>query len=141
MEYEYVRISENSFGSLRRLHVSYKDEIGESLPGEEELDRLRQAMEEEQILFYGCMADGELAACCSVTPTFSSFDYRRGGILEDFYIMPEHRYRGIARALIRFAYRESGVSTLTVGCADCDMEMYRAIGFGIHLGNMLAYQG
>jgi hypothetical protein len=26
-----------------------------------------------------------------------------------------------------------------VGCADCDVEMYKALGFCIPLGNMLAY--
>jgi len=26
-----------------------------------------------------------------------------------------------------------------VGCADCDLQMYKAIGFGIPLGNMLAF--
>jgi len=28
---------------------------------------------------------------------------------------------------------------LTVGCADCDVEMYRSLGFDIPLGNMLAF--
>ena len=28
---------------------------------------------------------------------------------------------------------------MTVGCADCDEAMYRALGFDVKLGNMLAY--
>ena len=28
---------------------------------------------------------------------------------------------------------------MTVGCADCDEAMYKALGFGIRLGNMFAY--
>ena len=31
------------------------------------------------------------------------------------------------------------VGSLSVGCADCDLEMYKSIGFRIPLGNMLAY--
>ena len=138
---DYVRIGESLFESLKQLHANYKEEIGEDAPGEAEFDRLLCAMNAEQILFYGCVEDGMLVACCSVAPVFSSFDYRRGGVLEDFYILPDYRHRGIARTLVRFAYRESGVSTLTVGCADCDKEMYQAIGFRIPLGNMLAYEG
>lgn len=58
---------------------------------------------------------------------------------EDFYIRPEFRHKGIARKLVAFAWEQSGVGSLTVGCADCDVEMYKAIGFEIPLGNMLAF--
>ena len=61
-------------------------------------------------------------------------------MFEDFYIRPACRHRGAARGLLRFAYADSGVSTLTVGCADCDLEMYRALGFSISLGNLLAFE-
>ena len=60
-------------------------------------------------------------------------------MFEDFYIVPAWRHRGIARELLRFAYRESGVSTMSVGSADCDEEMYRALGFAIPLGRLLAF--
>ncbi len=29
---------------------------------------------------------------------------------------------------------------MTVGCADCDLAMYKALGFTIPIGNMLAYK-
>lgn len=41
--------------------------------------------------------------------------------------------------LVRFAREESGVSTLTVGCAPCDRGMYEAIGFRVPLGTLLAW--
>ena len=44
-------------------------------------------------------------------------------------------------SLVAYAFEQSEVSSLTVGCADCDVEMYQAIGFQIPLGNMLAYGG
>ena len=56
-----------------------------------------------------------------------------------FYISPEFRHNGIARQLVQFAYRTSGVSSMTVGCADCDVQMYESLGFSIHLGNLLAF--
>ena len=64
-----------------------------------------------------------------------------GGVFEDFYIVPEYRHKGIARQLVRFAYQESGVGSLTVGCADCDVKMYLSLGFTIPLGNLLAFEG
>ena len=134
----YARIPDGS-EELKRLHLLYKAEIGEDPPSEEETDRLFRAIREEKILFYGCFAEGKLVGCCSVCVGFSTFNYLPGGVFEDFCILPEYRHRGIARALAETAFRESGVASLTVGCADCDADMYRAIGFRLRLGNLLAY--
>ena len=134
----YICIPEGT-EELKRLQTEYKQAIGEDAPAEEDFIRLFRAIRDGQILFYGCCDQGRLVACCSVSRTFSTFNYLPGGVLEDFYIMPEYRHQGIARQLVRFAYRQSGVSSLTVGCADCDAGMYRAIGFSVPLGSMLAY--
>lgn len=76
---------------------------------------------------------------CSVTLGFSTYCYDTSGVFEDFYILPEERHRGIARALAVYARRESGVRTLTVGCAPADRAMYEAIGFSVSLGELLAW--
>lgn len=138
---EYRRLVEADMEALEALQAAYKREIGEDAPTAEDLDRLRSAVEGGEILFYGCEDAGRVVGCCSVSPTFSTFDYRPGGVFEDFYIIPEYRHRGIARGLVECAFRQSGAGTMTVGCADCDVEMYRALGFGAALGNMLAYGG
>lgn len=135
---EFVEIRTDVFEQLKELHTAYKAEIGEDVPSEEELQRLRAAIGQDRIQFYGCVWDNALVACCSVCRTFSTFNYDESGVFEDFYILPEYRRKGIARRLVEYAYRKSGVSTLTVGCADCDVEMYKALGFDIPLGNMLA---
>ena len=122
------------------LHRAYKAAIGEDMPGGEERRHLSLAVEQERILFYGAWEGGSLVGCCSVTVGFSTFNYRPCGVFEDFYILPECRHRGIAGELVRYARRESGVAALTVGCADCDVEMYRALGFSVPLGNLLAYE-
>ncbi len=138
-EPEFLKLTAAHFEALKALQRAYKREIREDSPSDEDLDRLLPAMESGAILFYGCTVAGELAGCCSVSPGFSTFDYRRSGVFEDFYIRPEYRHRGIARNLVRFAYEHSGVSSLTVGCADCDTAMYQALGFSIPLGNLLAF--
>ena len=135
----FVKIETKDFEELKELQAAYKVEIGEDTPTEEDFKRLYRAIENEEIAFYGCRMQGELVACCSISITFSTFNYERAGVFEDFYIKPEFRHKGIARKLVAFAWEQSGVGSLTVGCADCDVEMYKAIGFVIPLGNMLAF--
>ena len=137
---EYLKINNAQIDALWELQKLYKAEIGEREPGSEEKKHLANAMAGERIVFYGAWENTDLIGCCSITVGFSTFDYLPSGVLEDFYICPAYRHRGIARRLVCFAYRESGVSSLTVGCADCDVQMYRALGFAIRLGNLLAYE-
>jgi len=132
-------IAASQIDALWELQLLYKAEIGEDEPQAEDKERLARAMEAGQILFFAAWDGSVPVGCCSVTKGFSTFDYRPSGVLEDFYIRPEYRRRGIARELVETAVRQSGVSSLTVGCADCDLEMYRALGFSIPLGNLLAY--
>lgn len=137
---DYQKIDRSQVDALWELQIRYKTEIGENEPESEDKARLAKAMEANKILFYGAWADQNLIGCCSITVGFSTFDYKPSGVFEDFYIRPEYRHKGAARQLVRFAYRESGVSSLTVGCADCDVEMYRSLGFSISLGNLLAFE-
>ena len=136
----FRRLTVADFDALTTLHLRYKQEIGEDMPSEEALQRLRRAMETEQILFFGCEEQGMLVGSCSVTRGFSTFCYDVCGTFEDFYILPEARQQGIARGLAAYAWRESGVKSMTVGCAECDQAMYQAIGFRVKLGNLLAWE-
>ncbi|MDO4564920.1 MAG: GNAT family N-acetyltransferase [Clostridia bacterium] len=136
---DFIRITPERFDGLKELHSAYKAEIGENPPTEAQLARLFDAIEYGKIDFFGCLDGNKLIACCSICCTFSTFNYGLSGVFEDFYIAPEYRHKGIAKRLVRYAVEQSGVKSLTVGCADCDVEMYKAIGFSIPLGNMLAY--
>lgn len=135
----FVKIKAENLEELLTLQKAYKVEIGEGLPTNVELESLKKAIENEEIHFYGCICDGALVGCCSICYTYSTFNYGKSGVFEDFYIQPKYRHKGIARKLVSFAYEQSGVGSLTVGCADCDMQMYQSIGFKITLGNMLAF--
>lgn len=135
----FVKIKAENLEELLTLQKAYKVEIGEGLPTNVELESLKKAIENEEIHFYGCICDGALVGCCSICYTYSTFNYGKSGVFEDFYIQPKYRHKGIARKLVSFAYEQSGVGSLTVGCADCDMPMYQSIGFKITLGNMLAF--
>ena len=138
---EYRRMAASDMAQLWELQKAYKAEIGENVPTAQDRDRLREAIEQERILFYGAFDGAAAVGCCSVTVGFSTFLYAPSGVFEDFYIRPAYRHKGIARALAQLAKADSGVSSLTVGCADCDAEMYKALGFSIPLGNLLAFDG
>ncbi len=135
----YKRIEVSQINALWQLQLSYKEEIGEDKPPLDALARLSDAMKAGSIEFYGAWDGHKLAGCCSISKGFSTFNYRISGVFEDFYIVPEYRHKGIARELVHFARENSGVESLTVGCADCDLEMYGALGFTIKLGNLLAF--
>lgn len=139
MNMDYRRIATSQLSQLWELQTVYKAEIGEDTPTAQDYTCLQAAMEQNQIAFYGAWDGERLVGCCSVTVGFSTFLYAPSGVFEDFYIRPECRHQGIARALAQFAREESGVSSLTVGCADCDLPMYQALGFSIPLGNLLAF--
>ena len=136
---DFVLVKTERFQELVNLQIAYKTEIGEDCPSKNDFESLKHAIEQERINFYGCVCDGKLVACCSICLTYSTFNYDTAGVFEDFYILPSYRHKGIARKLVMFAYANSGVSSLSVGCADCDIGMYNALGFDIPLGNMLAY--
>ena len=136
---EYSRIAVSQTDALWELQKAYKAEIEEDMPTEQDLNRLKEAIEENRILFYGAWDGTTLTGCCSITIGFSTFNYAASGVFEDFYIRPEYRHQGIARELVRFARRDSGVCSLTVGGADCDVPMYQSLGFSVPLGNLLAF--
>ena len=125
--------------ALMQLQRAYKAAIREPAPETEALERLHSALRRGEIEFYVCEISGALVGMCSVCRTFSTFDYRASGVFEDFYIVPEYRHKGLARKLVRFAHAQSGVSTMQVGCADCDVPLYTALGFNVPIGNLLAY--
>ena len=137
---ELFRLSGADFDALIPLHTAYKEAIGEDAPTATDLAALRSAIEAGSILFFGAREGNRLVGCCSVSINFSTFCYGPSGVFEDFYILPGFRHHGIAKQLVRFAYENSGVASMTVGCADCDLPLYRALGFAIPIGNLLAYE-
>lgn len=137
---EFIVVTTERFAELKDLQIAYKNEIGEGAPSQSDLESLKEAIDKEKITFYGCLCEKKLVACCSICFTYSTFNYDKAGVFEDFYIKPEYRHKGIARKLVAYAYEVSQVSSLSVGCADCDIQIYNAIGFTIPLGNMFAFE-
>jgi GNAT superfamily N-acetyltransferase len=132
---------EEDFEGLFVLLNAYLMEIGEEgLSGDDER-RLRTAVEEGRITFF-VAEEGELLGTCSLTTAFSTFGGgREYAILEDFYVVPDRRGSGIAAKLTRHVFDEAtarGMSSVVVGCAECDVAMYRHLGFSLEIGRMLS---
>ena len=136
---KYSRIDISQIDVLWELQKAYKAEIQEEPPADTDKENLKEAIRENRIIFYGAWDQDSLVGCCSITIGFSTFHYALSGVFEDFYICPQYRHKGIARKLVQFASADSGVDSMTVGCADCDKQMYQALGFSVPLGNLMAY--
>ena len=134
MTTEFLKLSKEHFDALKILQRAYKREIGEDEPSEEDLNRLLPAMESGAILFYGCAVSGKLVACCSVSPTCSTFDYRRSGVFEDFYIRPEYRRQGIARRLVAECEQWARERGCTEFASDCELTNTASLRFHLSVG-------
>ncbi len=121
---------------------AYKRAIGEEPLNREDIESLFRAVRDEHIQFFTAMEGETLAGMCSLCRTFSTFHCAFGGIFEDFYVEPAFRGKGVARKLVSAVINEckrTGITSLWVGCADADVQMYKSLGFEIPLGNLLAW--
>lgn len=127
---------------LKKLENSYLLEIGESPLTEKKQAQLARAIRAGRITFFVARHGARAVGMCSVAKCFSTFACADNGVLEDFYIEPAFRKKGIAGMLARAAQswsRENGLASLTVTCAPCDAGMYQALGFDVPLGQTFAY--
>ena len=86
---KFIKITNDNFDELKILQTKYKSEIGEEEPTYENFLNLERAISDENIYFFGCICNGKLVACCSISTIFSTFNYEKGGIFVDFFIIKE----------------------------------------------------
>lgn len=126
---------------LLKLENSFLAEIREEPLTGGKKERLADAVRAGRIAFFLAMRGSRAVGMCSVSPCFSTFACGETGVFDDFYVEPPFRRQGAARLLARAAQgwcRERGMASLTVGCSAGDVGMYRALGFEVELGTMLA---
>ena len=136
------RLTDPTDWQLGKLENGYRQDIGEEPLTEEQQERLTQAVREGRITFLVARRDGRAVGMCTVAEIFSTFACGPVGQLEDFYVEPVFRRRGVARQLEQAAQalcRERSIASLTVCCAPCDEAMHRALGFTAPLGRTLAW--
>lgn len=127
---------------LKKLENGYLDEIGEGVLSEERAERLSRAVDKRDITFFFAKRGFRAVGMVSIVKAFSTFNCNDIGVVEDFYIEPVFRGQGIGRmlvySLIEWAKKE-GIKSLTVTSSEVDEDMYRSLGFKLHLGNTYAY--
>lgn len=126
---------------LKKLENGFLKEIGEPPSTEEKQTQLTQAIRDGRITFLIARRGSRAIGMCSIARYFSTYGCADTGVLEDFYIEPVFRRKGIARMLAQAAQawsKHEGISSLSVTCAPCDEAMYQALGFTTRLGSTFA---
>lgn len=120
----------------------YKQDIGEENVVDEQVERLKEAIESKQIEFFIIKDEEQIVGMCSITIGFSTFNFMKLGIFEDFFIKKEYRKKGLASILTSYVFEEMKrrkIESVWVGCSDSDIEMYNHLGFDIELGNLFTW--
>lgn len=79
---------------------------------------------------------------CSISIAFSTYRSSEMAIFEDFYIKKQYRGKGMASMLTDYVLndmKKRQIDSVWVGCADCDIEMYKHLGFNVDLGNLYTW--
>lgn len=135
------RLTDPEDWQLMKLENSFLAEVGEEPLSEKKQQRLKEAVRDGKITFFLAKRGYRAVGMCSVSPCYSTFSCAETGVFDDFFVEPAFRRQGAARLLVTAARSwaaENALSGLTLGCADCDTEMYRSLGFDVRLGTMLA---
>lgn len=128
---------------LADLLGAYKTEIGEEPISDVDFANLEQAIDEKRIRFFLAVDKNnymKTVGVVSVTTNFSTFRCGEIAVLEDFFVLPEYREKGVGRCLATSVFEfcaKNAIVSITVACADCDVEMYKSLGFENRLGNLL----
>ncbi|MCL2672329.1 MAG: GNAT family N-acetyltransferase [Clostridiales bacterium] len=138
----YQRLKSTDVPQLLLLMQQYKKAIGEPALSEEQTDKLKSAIAQNKIEFFGAKDNDKPVAMCSIGIVFSTFLCEKSGIFEDFFIAEEYRHKGIARDLTSYVFEEmqiNKVATVWVGCAAIHVDMYKSLGFSLPLGTLRAW--
>lgn len=133
-------LTRQRYDEARSLLAAFLAEIGEPALNDESWSNIRQAHELGKIQFYVAEAGAKLVALCSLTVGFSTYCAGPFGILDDFYVMPSMRKKGVAGLLMKqllIQAEELGCRSVLLGCQASDVAMYEHFGFR-KIGIMMA---
>lgn len=125
---------------LSRLLNGFLTSIGEPALDDGSIARLRKAMGEEKIFFYVARKGETAIGICSLAVAFSTYRTSSFGVLDDFFIIPEMRKKGVARLILDHVLsdaRRRGCRSVIIGCGKEEAPMYKHFGFKT-IGSMMA---
>ncbi|MGX8794780.1 GNAT family N-acetyltransferase [Fusibacter sp. JL298sf-3] len=136
------KLVSDDFHHLEELMQAYKWSIGEPAFSKEQFLDLQDAILNKKIDFYVVSHEGQLIAMCSIASFFSTFNFTKSALFEDFFVSKKYRGKGVARKLIEYVFeccKSAGIDTVLVGSSEIDVDMYKSLGFSNALGHLLAY--
>jgi ribosomal protein S18 acetylase RimI-like enzyme len=105
-----IRIAgSDDVGSLRGLVAAFRDHLRADAPVDGELDaQLGRALSDPTIEFAWARLGGQAVGYTQTRFFFSLWASGREALLEDLFVLPAVRGRGIGRSLLRHALRRAG---------------------------------
>jgi len=110
MSIEIVRATINDVQVLAPLFNSYRTFYKQPADLKSAAGFLQERLEKEESVVFLAMADGLPAGFTQLYPIFSSVSLKRAWILNDLFVDPAYRKRGVGKALLQRA-REWGRET------------------------------
>lgn len=113
---------------------------GEAPLDEAAKERLGEAVAQGRIVFFAARQAGEVLGICSLTVGFSTYRTSPIGLMEDFFVVPQARGRGVGRLLVERLLAEASqqrCGSVLIGCGADQIPMYEHFGFK-RLGTMMA---
>lgn len=135
------RLENENFFELVKFMNYYRAEVNEPPLGAEYIAGLYEGVENGDIAFYVVTENDNIVGMCSVSVLYSSYKCAYAGFLDNAYILPDYRKRGIFRRLIDYVFAAlegNGVKSLFSISSSIDEGMYKALGFDDKLGVLLA---
>jgi GNAT superfamily N-acetyltransferase len=122
----------SGFGDVQALLEAFLDTTGENAPDAASSARIADAMARGDIRFFVARDAGKPVGLISLTTGFSTYRAGPFGLLEDLFVAPDRRGRGVGRRLIEAATdqaRRAGCRSLLAGCGAGDVSMWEHLGF------------
>lgn len=137
----FEKLDIKNFSFILPLIQLFKDSVNEPKLDEEHIKAIKDAVVNGDIEFFTATQGGQIVGICSVSYLFTTYVSDKVGIFDDFFILEEHRGKGIARSLVNYVFslaREKGIKSLWVS-SEKHREMYRGLGFNRNLRGLLVW--
>ncbi len=126
------RAAPDSLAHVRGLLAGFSQAIGEPVADDEAWRRIASAAERGAIDFHVARAARVPVGLASMSVGFSTYRAAPFALLDDVYVVPERRRRGVARALVAAlvaSARQKGCASILGGCSPGDVPMWERLGF------------
>lgn len=129
----FRRLSVSDFEDIKKIQLAYKRAIHEAIPTQDGFLKLKLAIEQSRIEFFGAYDGDKLVAACSVAKVFSTFRYEDYATIEDLYVLTTYRGNKVSKDLLAFVKKETGM-VLSLTCQEEYTPFFRSLGFNYDLG-------